>query len=213
MYKNIQETFGILQKALDSSHDFHHSVELCGLLQASLEPSTLFPLMAKCRSLQKLPRPYINPWGDSFETSYDTRPTQAHLAHQARPQSHLGSLRHTWPIRHHLRPIQVHLDPFKHTMPTLAHYEPFGPHLDSFGPFRITLAFFRSPEPLQATQVHLGTFGPSRLTQPTQAHLNPPQAYLGSPISPRSTQVHLSTLKFTQAHLKHTQVTFQAFFA
>ena len=74
MYKNIQETSGILQKDLDSSHAFHHSVELCGLLQASLEPSTLFPLMAKCRSLQKLPGLYINPWGDSFETSYDTLP-------------------------------------------------------------------------------------------------------------------------------------------
>ena len=74
MYKHIQETSRILQKALDSSHAFHHSVEFCGLFQASREPSTLFPLMAKCRSLQKLPGLYINPWGDSFETSCDTLP-------------------------------------------------------------------------------------------------------------------------------------------
>ena len=32
MYKNIQEIFRILWKALDSSHAFHHSVEICGLL-------------------------------------------------------------------------------------------------------------------------------------------------------------------------------------
>ena len=56
MYKNIQEIPRILQKALDSSHAFHHSVEMCGLLQASLEPSTLFPLMAKCSWLQESPK-------------------------------------------------------------------------------------------------------------------------------------------------------------
>ena len=42
----VQEISRILQKALDSSHGFHHSVEMCGHLQASLEPSTLFPPMA-----------------------------------------------------------------------------------------------------------------------------------------------------------------------
>ena len=74
MYKNIQKISRILQKALDSSHSFHHSVEVCGLLQASLELSTLIPPIAKCRSLQKLPRLYINPWGGSFEASCDTLP-------------------------------------------------------------------------------------------------------------------------------------------
>ena len=49
----VQEISRILQKALDSSHAFHHSVEMCGHLQASLEPSTLFPPMSQCRWLQE----------------------------------------------------------------------------------------------------------------------------------------------------------------
>ena len=73
MYKNIQEIFRIFQKALNSSHAFHHSVEMCGLLQISLESSTLFPLMAKCMSLQKLPRLYINLWRGSFEAYFDIK--------------------------------------------------------------------------------------------------------------------------------------------
>ena len=73
MYKNIQEISRFLQKALDSSHVFHHSVEMCGLLQASLKPSTLFPLMAKCRSPQKPLGLYISPQGRSFEASCDTQ--------------------------------------------------------------------------------------------------------------------------------------------
>ena len=32
MYKNIQEIFRILWKALDSSHAFHNSVKMCGHL-------------------------------------------------------------------------------------------------------------------------------------------------------------------------------------
>ena len=167
MYKNIQETSRILQKALDSSHDFHHSIELCGLLQASLEPSTLFPLMANCRSLQKLPRPYINPWGDSFETSYDTRLTQAHL----------GPLRHTWPIRHHLRPIQALLG-------TL------GPLDTILGPSRFTQTHLSIPCPPWPIMNHLAH------TQTPLAHLGLPWPFLGHP-SP------FRLLKFTQAHLAH----------
>ena len=75
----VQEISRILQKGLDLSHAFHHSVEMCGHLQASLEPSTLFPLMAKCRSLQKLPGLYINPWGGSFEAYCDTQLPQLFL--------------------------------------------------------------------------------------------------------------------------------------
>ena len=56
MYKNIQEIPRILQKAFDSSHAFHHSVEMCGHLQTSLEPSTLFPPMTQCRWLQESPK-------------------------------------------------------------------------------------------------------------------------------------------------------------
>ena len=48
----------------------------CGCLQPSLESSTLFPPMAKCRCPQKLPGLYISPWGGSLETSYDNKPTK-----------------------------------------------------------------------------------------------------------------------------------------
>ena len=53
MYKNIQEISRFLQKALAFSHVFHHSVEMCGHLQASLEPCILFPPMTQCRWLQE----------------------------------------------------------------------------------------------------------------------------------------------------------------
>ena len=55
MYKNIQDISRILQKALNSSYAFHHSVEMCGHFQASLEPSTLFSPMAQCRQFQEFP--------------------------------------------------------------------------------------------------------------------------------------------------------------
>ena len=51
----VQEISRILQKALDSSHAFHHSVEMCEYLQASLEPFPLFPPMALCRWLHESP--------------------------------------------------------------------------------------------------------------------------------------------------------------
>ena len=73
----IQETSRFLQKALDPSHAFYHSVELCGLLQAFLEPSTLFPLVAKCGCLQgSLEASHLlyKPWGGSFEASCDIMP-------------------------------------------------------------------------------------------------------------------------------------------
>ena len=69
MYKYIQETSGILQKALDSSHAFHHSVELCAFLQDSLEPSTLFPLQESPEASWL----YISPWEGSFESACDTK--------------------------------------------------------------------------------------------------------------------------------------------
>ena len=67
MYKDIQETSGILQKGLDSSYAFHHSVELCGFLQASLERFTLFPLQESPKASWL----YISPWGGSFESFCD----------------------------------------------------------------------------------------------------------------------------------------------
>ena len=74
MYKSMyKRLFRILYKALDSSHIFYHNVERCGLLQVFLDPSTLFPLVAKCRNLQKLPRLYISPWESSFEASCDNK--------------------------------------------------------------------------------------------------------------------------------------------
>ena len=71
MYKDIQETSGILQKGVDSSHVFHHSVVLCGFLQTSLEPSTLFPLQVS----PEASRLYISPWGGSFESVCDIQLT------------------------------------------------------------------------------------------------------------------------------------------
>ena len=148
-YKDIQETSGILQKALDSSHAFSHSVELCGFLQASLEPSTLFPLQESPKASWL----YISLRGGSFESVCDTKPTQTHLAHQALPQAHLG----TWPIRHRLRPTQApqaHLDtlgplgttlrPLRHPRPSqahLAHQAPFQAYLGTLGPFRSFFAW------------------------------------------------------------------------
>ena len=66
-YKNIQEIPRILQKALDSSYAFHHSVEMCGHFQVSLEPFILFPPMAQCRWLQESPKAsyhLYNPYGE-----------------------------------------------------------------------------------------------------------------------------------------------------
>ena len=99
LFQNIQETSRFLQKALDPSHAFYHSVELCGLLQAFLEPSTLFPLVAKCGCLQgSLEASHLlyKPWGGSFEASCDTLP---HLCSR-RPRRCLF-----------LKPLNVFLEP------------------------------------------------------------------------------------------------------
>ena len=85
-----------LQNSLESpglSHAFHHSVEMCGLLQASLELSTLLPLMTKCRSLQKLPGLYISPWEGSFEASCDIKLSLSNLSFGGTCLNH--------PSRHH----------------------------------------------------------------------------------------------------------------
>ena len=87
----VQEISRILQKALDSSHVFHHSVEMCQLLQASLKLSTLFSLMAKYRSLHKLPMLYISP-GETHLKHHVTLGSLRHLRPTQAPQDHLGTL-------------------------------------------------------------------------------------------------------------------------
>ena len=100
------------------------------------------------------------------------RPTQAHLAHQAPSQAHLGSLRPIQALLAYQAPPQAHLG-----------------HLGTLGPLGITLS------PPRFTQAHLGTLGslgtslgPFRFTQ---AHLGHNQAHLG-PL--RHTWPTLSTL-------------------
>ena len=88
-YKNIQEIPRILQKVLDSSYVFHHSVEMCGYLQASLEPSTLFPLMTQCRWLQKSSKtscPLYNTYGEGhLEESCDSKLKSSNLIQVEKP--------------------------------------------------------------------------------------------------------------------------------
>ena len=86
MYKRSLEFSGKPQTPLTPSTQ-------CQDVWTSLGISRTFHTLltnSKCKSFQKIPGPYINPWGGLFEASYDIRPTQTR-------QTHLGIL---GPLRH-----------------------------------------------------------------------------------------------------------------
>ena len=133
---------------------------------------------------------------NNFLVAHQTPPRRLWLRDSSDPIVIVGTLRPfrcTWPIKHHLRPTQA---------PQI--------HFDALGPLGTTLV--RHLRPIQIhlahqalPQAHLGTLDPFKCTWPLKYYLkhflDHPMSLMHLSDSFKLTQVHLSPLRFTLAHL------------